>query len=254
MTKRRSLLPLLVSAALMSIASGCASLAALDQQATQHATLSLGPEQAAVAKPMTLPRFLGVDVVCRRTVLLGQVIRERAAVVVPALEPRPLALPLSHPANADSPSPAVAGAHKAKKAKAAKAAKVKAVGVLASLDCSADPHVEEGILAALDDVSADVRVAAVEAVLASTRGCECGCGGCCSDAIRIKLTHMVFDKTGPNCWCEPSGKARRLARLALDACGGPLEDDCGCVNGMPVEIIPAEAPAPAIIEQILMTP
>lgn len=250
MKKSRSLLPLLVSVACMAMASGCASLAALDQQSTMHATTQLaGPHGAVPTPPVTLPRFLGLDVVCRRTVLLGQVLREKTAVVVPALEPKPITLPIDNPANAASPSPAIAGAHKAKKAKVAAAAKVKAVGVLASLDCSTDPHVEEGILAALDDISADVRIAAVEAVLTSTRGCECGCGGCCTPAIRAKLTHMVFEKTGPACWCEPSSKARRLARLALDACGGPVGDDCRGTSTIPIEV-----PPPEVIQQVLTGP
>ena len=166
-----------------------------------------------------------------------------------ALQPPPMSLPSSHPANAASPSPAVAGALKVKEAKVATAAKVKALGVLAGEDCSVNPHVEEAILAGLDDVSAEVRIAAIEAVIASRRGCDPGCGGCCSIPIRQKLTRMVFEKTGPCCWFEPSSKARRLARLALDACGGPVEPDaCGC------EIqtdYPIEGPPPELIQQIL---
>lgn len=234
----------------VSCVAGCASLAELDQASRIHAAGVAGAE--ARAEPMTLPRYLGLDVCARRTMLFGQVVRGKAATVLPALAPQPLALPLSHPANADSPSPAVAAAHKVKKAKAAKVAKVKAVAVLAGQDCSVDPHVEEGLLAALDDAAADVRIAAVNAVIRSTRGCGPGCGGCCSPAIRAKLTSMVFDQTGPDCWSEPSSKARRLARLALDACGGPVDPNaCGC---QVVSDVPLETPPADVLQQVLHGP
>lgn len=240
-----------VSVALLTVLmTGCASLTELEQ-ASRRPPL-IGADGNVVAQPMTLPRFLGLDVCARRSVLFGQIVREKAAVVAPVLAPAPLTLPLSHPANADSPSPAVAAAHKVKKAKAAKAAKVKAVALLAGEDCSADPLVEEGLLAALDDASADVRIAALEAVLRSTRGCDVGCGGCCSVAIRAKLSWMVFEKTGPSCWAEPNSKARRLARLALDACGGPAPSlHCDCIDGQDV---PYETPPAEIVEQILLMP
>jgi hypothetical protein len=234
-------------------------LDAVDRQAT--APIFVDADGAVLPhpeSPMTLPRFLGIDTIGRRafrkTVLLGQITREKAASIVPALEPKPLSLPLSHPASAASPSPAVAAAHKVKKAKVVKAAKIKAMAVLAGEDCVANPYVEEGILAALDDVSADVRIAAVEAVIASRSGCDPGCSGCCSDPIRRKLTRMVFEKTGPCCWDEPSSKARRLARLALDACGGPLaSDSCGCLPGTNPLDYPIETPSPEVIQQILST-
>lgn len=236
---------------------GCASLDVLDRQAT--APIGVTPDGTVIPNAdtrMTLPRFLGIDTIARRTirktVLLGKITCEKAAVIVPALEPPPLSLPSTHPANAASPSPAVANALKVKQAKMAEAAKVKAVAVLAGEDCSTNPHVEEGILAALDDVSPKVRVAAVEAVIASRRGCDPGCGGCCSDAIRRKLTRMVFERTGPNCWLEPNSKARRLARLALDACGGPLDpESCGCIGD--VSEIPIETPPLEFIDQVLLT-
>jgi len=233
----------------LSCSSGCAGLAALDRQAQVPIGIGHGGVVAPAA-PMTLPRFLGLDVVVRRTGLFGQIVREKAAVLVPALEPKPLALPLSHPANADSPSPAVAGAHKTHQAKAAKGAKIKAVAVLAGEDSATNPYFEEGILAALDDVSADVRIAAVQAVLDSKQGCGDRCRTCCSDAIRAKLTLMVFEKTGPCCWFEPSSKARRLARLALDACGGPVDPhmyDQG-------SIFPVESPPIEIINEVVMEP
>ncbi|MFG0267717.1 MAG: hypothetical protein ACF8AM_21590 [Rhodopirellula sp. JB055] len=245
---------LLLASGCLVLASGCTSLNVLERQATTPVLIS--PDGVATPPapvPMTLPRFLGIDTIGRRclrkTVLLGQITYEKAATAVPALQPPPMSLPSSHPANAASPSPAVAGALKVKEAKVATAAKVKALEVLAGEDCSVNPHVEEGILAGLDDVSAEVRIAAIEAVIASRRGCDPGCGGCCSIPIRQKLTRMVFDKTGPCCWFEPSSKARRLARLALDACGGPVEPNaCGCDIQTDY---PIEGPPPELLQQIL---
>ncbi|MCG8653140.1 MAG: hypothetical protein MI861_25090 [Pirellulales bacterium] len=231
--------------------TGCSSLSTLDRTASSYVPIGHVTPPVTTPAPMTLPRYLGIDVVVRRTVLFGHLVREKVAAVVPALEPKPLSLPLSHPANSESPSPAVAGAHKAKQAKAAEAAKIKAVAVLAGEDCASNPHVEEGLLAALDDVSAEVRIAAIEAVLRSRRGCGLQCNGCssgcCSPSIRAKLTTMVFEQTGPNCWLEPSSKARRLARLALDACGGPLHVEPGPAESE----VPIELPPPEIVSEVL---
>ncbi len=245
--KKRRPFHVLVSWIIFAFSTGCASVAELDRAASIPAGV-VGVEGAGLAAPMTLPRFLGVDVCAKRTRLMGQIVRERVAVLVPALEPKPVALPLSHPANAGSLSPTIAAAHKVHHAKAAKAAKIKAIAVLASEGCVGEPLIEEGLLAALDDSSADVRVAAVEAIVRSTVGCDAGCGDCCSEPIRGKLTSMVFEKNGPCCWAEPNSKARRLARLALDSCGGPL--DPGFCGWDEMTTVPAETPPPEIINAI----
>lgn len=143
--------PVLFACGCLVLASGCTSLNVLERQATTP--VLIGPDGVATPPapvPMTLPRFLGIDTIGRRcirkTVLLGQITYEKAATAVPALQPPPMSLPSSHPANAASPSPAVAGALKAKEAKVATAAKVKALGVLAGEDCSVNPHVKKAFL------------------------------------------------------------------------------------------------------------
>jgi hypothetical protein len=224
--------------AVLVLCGGCTGLSPLDYPPPP----TVAPA-AVTHEPMTLPRFLGLDKICRRTAVLARAKREHLAEFMPALAPKPMPIPLSHPDNADSPSPAVANVHKLQKKKAAAAVKVKAVAALAQFDCAADPLVEEGLLAALHDADADVREAAVEAVLRSTRGCRRECGGCCSPSIRARLTQMVFDKTDACCWVEPSPRARRLARLALDACGGPLATDRSVSGtGKPREVPPADKP------------
>jgi hypothetical protein len=228
---------LIYGSGLLSV--GCAGLSPLDYP--PEPVLPTGVANGAAAEPMTLPRFLGLDKVCRRTSTFVRAQRERAAQFLPVLSPKPLAIPLSHPDNANSASPTIANVHKMKAKKAAAQVKVKAVAELASYGCAADPHVEEGLLAALCDADAAVREAAAEAVLASTRSCGNGCGGCCSEAIRARLTEMVFSREGPCCWTEPSSRARRLARLALDACGGPLETVKNQERGIPEEVPPPPA-------------
>ena len=217
--------------------TGCAGLSPLDYPVSSGIGVS---HVGQVGTPMTLPRFIGLDVLVHRTALLARHTREKAAAFVPALEPHALAIPLSHPDNANSPSPAVANVHKLKKAKAESQVKVKAVAALASFDCASNPHVEEGLLAALHDASTEVREAAVEAVWKSTRSCCNQCGGCCSELIRMRLTEMVFLQDEQGCWLEPNSRTRRLARLALDACGGPLDPQtCQCQS----DSLPLEYPA-----------
>ncbi len=242
----------LLLAASISPAAGCTGLVDLDRAVT-HPPVPVVPvgHPAAVpvtpvAAPMTLPRFLGIDNCLRRLGLAGHLVRDKAATIVPALAPGTPVLPISHPANADSPSPVVANAHKLHKAKINQAAKFKAIATLADTDCAANPLVEEALLAALDDPSPEVRIAAIEAVRQSRRGCDVGCSGCCSAAIRVKLTHIVFDKRDGCCYCEPSSKARRLARLTLDDCGGPAPD----VSVWMEPAVPTELPPPHIIEMM----
>lgn len=233
---------LILASLLSGSVSGCAGLSPLDYP-KRDASVGIGPV-GIVETPMTLPRYLGIDVVCERTALLARHTREKVAVFLPVAEPKVIAVPLSHPDNAMSPSPTIANVHKLKQQQAENGVKVKAVGALAALGCAADPHVEEGILAALDDPCADVRIAGVEAVLKSTRGCRNECQGCCSELIRIKLTNMVFERSLSGCWTEPSPKARRLARLALDACGGPIDSSC---NNCTTSDLPLESPSPTVM-------
>ncbi len=135
---------------------------------------------------------------------------------------------IGDPAKLQSPSPAVATAAAVQLAAADAPVKAAALAYLATLGCSSQPGTEEALLAGLDDVSPDVRAAAAQAVAASQKSpgslgcqCNCSCSGCCTPAIRAKLTHMAYEQDHTGCYCEPSSKVRRLCRLALAACGGP---------------------------------
>lgn len=213
------------------------------------------PPAAALAEPMTLPRFLGIDVLARRTRLAKSLIHERLGHYLPILKPTPLPVPLNHPSNAQHASPAIAAAHHVQTAKADAVAKVAAVRVLAGESCHDNPHVEAGLLAALDDTSPDVRIAAIEAVLRTTRGCDDRCGRCCSPRIVQKLSQIAYECQDEVCYVEPSAKARRLARLAIDACVNQCGCDLrGCDDMHPMleaSLIPAESPPLEIMQDIL---
>lgn len=242
---------------------GCVGLANLDHQLNSptahpapHVGGSLGaPPLAGTAPPMTLPRFLGLDVVARRCHLAKSLVHEQIGHYIPVLKPMPLPVPLNHPSNATHPSPAVAAAYQVQQAKADTVAKVAAVKVLAGESCHDNPQIEAGLLAALDDSSPEVRVAAIEAVLRSTRNCGDACGRCCSPAIVRRLSEIAYARKDEACFVEPSSQARRVARLAINAC----VSHCGCENancddylpGMEASMYPDEAPAPQIIEEIL---
>jgi hypothetical protein len=170
--------------------------------------------------------------------------------MLPFLEPRPSAaapMAIADPCCVDSPSPAVATAASIQLAEAAAPAKIKALGYLATMDCGRNPQVEEAIVAAMDDSSESVRLAAVQAVVTASERCgrcACQCGGCCTVSIHNKLMHLAFSKDETGCWCEPSAKVRRMARIAMGNCQ-PRE----VVNSNEV---PLEMPSPQAIEMAQM--
>ncbi len=229
--------------------TGCAMTPAAPAVALPAIPTAVVP--APPPAPMTLPRFLGLDVLGRATVSGARRVRIRLASRWPVLQPtaRNAPLPVGDPANLASPSPAVASAAAVQQAAADAPAKVQALAYLGTVDCSQYPQVEEALLAGLDDCSHTVRAAAVQAIIDSQSSCTssgCGCNGCCSPAIRSKLSCMAYNKTDTGCYCEPEPSVRRLSRIALDACGGcysPAEVDA------PVEVTP-----PEIIELIQATP
>ncbi len=200
--------------------------------------------------PLTLPQYLGIDALGRGVLGGARHLRLKLATRWPALQPTATNPPraIGDPANLQSPSPAVATAAAAQLAAADAPAKAAALAYLATLGCSSQPATEEALLAGLDDVSHDVRAAAAQAVANSQKNpgslgcqCNCSCSGCCTPAIRAKLTHMAYAQDRPGCYCEPSPKVRRLCRLALAACGGP---------GVESFTEPEELPPPASIQAI----
>ncbi|MFO1065035.1 MAG: hypothetical protein U0892_14315 [Pirellulales bacterium] len=236
--KSRTIGRLASSACLLIAFCGCAGT---------HAFSSPTPPGGA-APPMTLPRFLGVDTVVHGVTRSVTCARVKLSPMLPMLEPAGAAgkLPaLADPAALQSPAPAVAAAAAVHQEEAAAPGKIKALAYLAGVDCGRHPQVEEAFAAALDDPSDAVRIAAVQAVCDSSVSCGrrgCGCGGCCTPLLRAKLTRMAFERDGNGCWCEPNARVRRMARIALDGCGGPAPTI--------TEDIPLELPPEEIIHQV----
>ena len=237
--------------AIVGSVSGCASMppSAPAGNAVSGLVATL-PGEAIHAKPapMTLPQFLGVNTVvtgCSRFVYRTRV---RLTPLLPILEPRPSTPPLAlgHPANLSSPSPAVATAAAIQQSEAEAPAKVGALGFLANYSCSQNPQVEESLLAGMDDLSPTVRAAAVQAVIDGSQQCSgerCGsCRGCCTVSIRERLTNLAYQRDANGCYLEPDSRVRRLARVALQSCGGPPQ---GLDHETPHEFPPQE-----IIEQV----
>ena len=229
------------------LASGCAI--------TPAPVLPVPPGQPPVPTPapqrMNLPQFLGLDVALSATVCVAQKTRAQLAKRWPALQAtaKHETTPVGDPEKLKSPSPTVAGAAAVQQAKAASPAKIQALSYLSTLDCGAHPQVEESYLAALDDIDPDVRVAAIESLLASVENCsncsDC-CTSCCTIALRDRLTKIAYNKKDNGCYCEPVSKVRRLARLALSACGGPAV--------VPPPAVPEELPNPAVVKMIQEPP
>lgn len=202
---------------------------------------------APAAPPMTLPRFLGLDVLGRATVGGVRRVRVRLASRWPVLQPtaQNAPKPIGDPTNLASPSPAVASAAAIQQASADAPAKAQALAFLGTLDCSQHPQTEEAFLAGLDDIAPTVRAAAAQAIINSQQtcgSCNCGCNGCCTLAIREKLRCLAYEKDDTGCFCEPDPRVRRLSRLALDA--------CGCTTMAFTVEQPEELPPPEIYELI----
>ncbi|MEM8733857.1 MAG: hypothetical protein AAGG44_06540 [Planctomycetota bacterium] len=210
------------------------------------------PTVVAVAPPspppVTLPQFLGLDVVGRAAVVGVRRVRLRLANRWPTLQPtaKTAPAPVGDPANLASPSPAVASAAAIQQAQADAPAKVQAFQFLGTVDCGQYPEAEQAFLSGFDDVSPVVRSAAVQALIDSQRvcgECNCSCGSCCTAAIRDRLLCMAYEKNDQACFCEPNAKVRRLARIALEACGGPQPSPVG-------PQVSEELPPPAVLELV----
>jgi hypothetical protein len=115
---------------------------------------------------------------------------------------------LGDPANLQSKNPAIKTA-----------AQIKYLG---SVGCGCYPGVKEALLAALDDCTEEVRLAAAEA-LQEAAGCVCrACNkSCCDIDTRIKLADVANGIDLNGCYKESSAEVRAAAARALAACGGP---------------------------------
>ena len=201
---------------------------------------------------MTLPEFLGLtalgELVCGGLDRL----RNRLGMLFPGLEAKPAVLALTDPANLDpNAPPAVQAAAGVKAEKDAAAQKVKAIRYLATIGCSTCyPDVEKGLLEATKDCTEEVRYEAVKA-LRETAGNPCNTcreNSCCTVAVMQRLYQIAFEGDEQGCPLEPSGRVRRVARLALNRCGCPVAGGAGGMGapdeGPLAEPMPEDVPPP----------
>lgn len=244
-SKEISSLVVMLFALLMLGFTGCAALpsAGPAPAAPAAATPAGGPTIVAVAAPspppVTLPQFLGLDIVLGGVKTVGQNARNRLATRFPVLEPRPPVRSLTDPANSSpNASPAVKAAAEAKAEKDEAPQKAKAIKFLASLGCGeCYPDTEKALLAALDDCSEEIRYEAVRGIRKSI-GDPCSCcrdNSCCSPKLVKRLYELAYDTDETGCYVESSARIRRNARLAIGACGG--------FSAEPADSIPSEGPA-----------
>ncbi len=191
--------------------------------------LAIAPPAAACCKKQTLPEFLGLTQLGRG---IGRGLRGLSSRIAarldlagrfPGLQPGPPMLAITDPANlAETASPSVKAAAEVKAEQDAAPQKIQALRYLATIGCGGCyPSVESALLAALDDCTETVRYEAALALRGTNTACGfCNSDSCCSPNVRRKLHAIAFDIHPDGCLVESSERVRRLARLALDACGG----------------------------------
>lgn len=230
--------------------AGCASSGASGNAAAVAPPAAQGPADVYIAAspaapPLpTLPEFLGINQIgecasqtCGGFKNLLDRLFPQLATAFPGAEAPPPLVPVSSPANLESPSPAVAAAAKIKQEEDQAQQKILALNYLATIGCGGCyPEVEDAFLAAMEDCTEEVRYAAVKAVKdAAGQPCTfCKSGACCSPEIRRKLMELSDQQDDNCCLTEPSARVRRLARIALASCG----------NNTPVPIPEIEGPVP----------
>lgn len=211
---------------------GCAALPETPATPTPPATAQAGDTTVVAVSasqpccpPPTLWDFLGVNAAVK--LIAGGVgrVRNRLGSRFPGLEAKPPVLAITDPANAASPNPAVAAAADAKAEEDQAAQKVKAIRYLAKLGCrDCYPDVQDALIKALDDCTEEVRYEAAKGLREAAGGAcsTCAAGSCCAPEALDKLRSLAYDTDDAGCFVEPSARVRRVARLAIAACGdGP---------------------------------
>ena len=154
----------------------------------------------------------------------------------PGLERKPPLKRIGDPANLESPNPAIAEAAKIKQAEDLKAQKIKAIKYLAKMGCGCydkGGKITDALIAAMDDCTPDVRMAAIEAIETTASGecCKsCGSTSCCNEKVTKRLSEIAYERDDSGCPLEPSAEIRAAAAKALCVCcpnraTGPIEED-----------------------------
>lgn len=230
---------------------GCATLppapaipAAPPTSATAGAT-TIVAVAAPAAPGMTLPKFLGLDLVFGGVRRVGSRVRNRLGSRFPGLEAKPPMKSITDPANmGPDASPAVKAAAEAKAEDDKAPQKAKAIRYLASRGCGeCYPDTEDALIAAMDDCSEVIRYEAVKGLRGSVGGaCQC-CreNSCCTPKLLKKLYEIAYERNDSGCYLESSSRVRRNARLVICACGGAPSEE---VLSVPIEGPPSGDPSP----------
>jgi hypothetical protein len=151
----------------------------------------------------------------------------------PGLEKKPPLKGIADPANLKSDVPAIKAAAEIKQAEDLKPQKIKAIKYLAQIGCGCydkDEKVTGALLAAMDDCTEEVRLAAVEAIATAASGeycTHCKERSCCNEKIVAQLSKIAYDRDDTGCFIEPSERVRQAAIRAMCVCcadhAGPIE-------------------------------
>lgn len=230
-------------------------------QAGGTTIVAVAPPAAPCCKKQTLPEFLGIPQFGQAVIGAGNQVCSRLRRMLgiegmfPELQAKPPILPITDPANmSEDAPPVVKAAAEAKQEEDQAAQKVQALRYLARIGCGGCyPNIEDALLSALDDCTEEVRYEAVLALRgkSGTQCTYCKSDRCCSEKVRKKLEEIANKTDDKGCHVEPSGRVRRLARMALDACGGapgPQAAPATPTEG-PDGSLPISGPTPAGIAQ-----
>lgn len=154
----------------------------------------------------------------------------------PGLERKPAIKRIGDPANLESDNPAIKTAAEIKQAEDLKDQKIKAIKFLAKMGCGCydkDGKITDALIAAMDDCTPDVRLAAIEAIEETANGeccTKCGSTSCCSEKVTKRLSEIAYERDDTGCCLEPSAEIREAAAKALCVCcpnraTGPIEED-----------------------------
>ena len=199
-------------------------------------SLSRAQPPAAPAPPTpTIWRFLGIPQGLRK--IRGATINRRGN--HPRLEKRPPLKSLAAPENLLSGDPAIKRAAEVKQAEDMAKQKIKAIKYLAEIGCGCYDKDGSITAALIEKMAADqecterVRVAAVEAVTEAASGVccsECGQTCCCNEQMVKHLAKVAYERDDTGCCYEPSKRIRDLAAEALKICcpdTGPVIEEMG---------------------------
>lgn len=206
---------------------------------TLSLVLAASVAQSAVAQVVpppaspTLWSFLGFP---RSGLVRAQFVNRRGN--LPGLEKKPPLRNIADPANLAPDMPkAIQEAAKIKQAEDLAPQKIKAIKYLGKIGCGCYPGVKEGLMAALDDCTEDVRYEAIQAFMeAAGNVCNTCSDTCCDADVIAKLNDMATGMDENGCYKEPSARVRAAAAQAAQICEQRVPP--------PMETVPNPLPEP----------